>query len=61
MNYPKDKYKGYVYSWSYDEIDKENRCWFYFDEEWKYFKNELKLKNFIDKLFRNKRIKKLKL
>jgi hypothetical protein len=49
-NLPKSEYKGFEYRWDFDDVDKEIRIWFYYKDEWKYFKIELEFKNFIDGL-----------
>lgn len=49
-NLPKSEYRGFEYCWDYDDVDKEMIYWFYYNEEWKYFKTEIEFKSFIDGL-----------
>ena len=47
---PLGRYKGFEYRWDFDDVDKEIRVWFYYNDDWKYFKTELDFKNFVDSL-----------
>ena len=53
---PKGEYKGFVYSYDYDDVDCVFVVYFYYINTWKYFKSELLFRDFIDGLYKDNKI-----